>query len=154
MNTNLNNQIKILRKNGDTYQVIVNKLNICIGSVQYNLNPVYRDRSRATAKKWHINNKNNIRVRVMRSIASIKSRSKKKNYMPCIASHKELIDGFTGLCHICNTPEIECNKRLCLDHDHQTGKFRGWICHDCNWTLGKVKDSISILENLIKYLQK
>ena len=38
------------------------------------------------------------------------------------------------------------------DHDHKTDKFRGWICHRCNWVLGLVKDNKELLELMIKYL--
>lgn len=44
--------------------------------------------------------------------------------------------------------------RICVDHCHQTGKIRGWLCDDCNVALGRVDDRIDILKNLIKYLTK
>ena len=35
-----------------------------------------------------------------------------------------------GACEIC-----EKEKKLCLDHDHKTGLFRGWLCFSCNTKL-------------------
>jgi hypothetical protein len=52
-------------------------------------------------------------------------------------------------CEICNN---KCN--TVFDHDHKTGKFRGWICHQCNISLGMVKDKIDILHKMIEYLVK
>ena len=40
-----------------------------------------------------------------------------------------------------------------LDHCHETLKFRGWLCNSCNIGLGKLKDSIEMLERGIKYLK-
>ncbi len=42
--------------------------------------------------------------------------------------------------------------KICFDHDHQTGKFRGWLCVRCNLVLGMVKDNIELLEKLKQYL--
>ena len=42
---------------------------------------------------------------------------------------------------------------LVLDHDHQTGKFRGWICDRCNLGIGKLGDNIEGLQRGIKYLE-
>jgi len=49
-----------------------------------------------------------------------------------------------------------CGKsgRICFDHDHKTGKFRGYICHNCNVVLGLIKDNSKILELMIEYLKK
>ena len=44
-------------------------------------------------------------------------------------------------------------RKIYFDHDHKTGKFRGWICVQCNIALGMVGDDISILEKLIDYLK-
>lgn len=44
--------------------------------------------------------------------------------------------------------------RICFDHDHKTGKFRGWICHRCNVVLGFVKDNSELLNELAEYLKK
>lgn len=41
-----------------------------------------------------------------------------------------------------------------LDHCHETGKFRGYICDYCNNALGRAKDNIKTLKNLIRYLEK
>jgi hypothetical protein len=40
-----------------------------------------------------------------------------------------------------------------LDHCHETGEFRGFLCSNCNLGLGKFKDDPEILLNAIAYLQ-
>jgi hypothetical protein len=42
----------------------------------------------------------------------------------------------------------------CVDHDHETGEFRGLLCHECNRALGLLKDSITTLQTLVLYLQR
>ena len=44
--------------------------------------------------------------------------------------------------------------KVCLDHNHKTGEFRGWICHRCNLALGLFKDNIGLLKATIEYLSK
>lgn len=64
------------------------------------------------------------------------------------------------LCEICGKEETQLSKkngthyRLALDHCHKTGKLRGMLCWRCNTTLGKVEDSISLLKEMILYLEK
>ncbi len=44
---------------------------------------------------------------------------------------------------------------ICLDHDHRTGKFRGWLCVPCNAILGLFERLIGderLLEGVQKYL--
>jgi len=45
-------------------------------------------------------------------------------------------------------------KKVCPDHDHQTGAFRGVLCHGCNAALGLVKDCPETLRRLANYLQR
>jgi hypothetical protein len=39
-----------------------------------------------------------------------------------------------------------------LDHDHKTGKFRGWICHNCNQGIGKLGDDLEGICRAALYL--
>ncbi len=58
-------------------------------------------------------------------------------------------------CKICNVIGEDTHKgMLCLDHDHTSGKIRGFLCDRCNMGLGHFKDDISLLEKAIEYLQK
>ena len=57
-------------------------------------------------------------------------------------------------CEVCGAFGKDLKKGLCYDHNHKTGKFRGWICGRCNFALGLVKDSKDILNMLIDYLDK
>ncbi|KKM00938.1 hypothetical protein LCGC14_1799470, partial [marine sediment metagenome] len=51
-------------------------------------------------------------------------------------------------------PEAECNKKLCLDHCHETGEFRGWLCRHCSMVIGQLKDSREIALNALLYIQR
>ena len=56
-------------------------------------------------------------------------------------------------------PDTYSNKgnaiaKFCLDHDHSTGTFRGWLCVKCNTGLGLLQDSPSILRSAATYLEK
>lgn len=42
----------------------------------------------------------------------------------------------------------------CLDHCHETGAFRGWLCFRCNTAIGKLGDNLAGLERAIAYLRK
>ena len=63
-------------------------------------------------------------------------------------------------CPCCNrtAEEVEdmfSNRRAwALDHDHKTGKFRGWICSYCNIGLANFNDDPIAMKRAIEYLQK
>ena len=50
-------------------------------------------------------------------------------------------------CEVCGSTE-----RLCIDHDHNTGKVRGILCGRCNIALGLLKDNPIYIDNLKEYL--
>lgn len=55
-----------------------------------------------------------------------------------------------GRCAICG--KFNGSKRLCVDHNHETGKVRGLLCDPCNKVLGFAHDDCSVLTNARKYL--
>ena len=46
------------------------------------------------------------------------------------------------------------NYSIVCDHDHKTGKIRGYICDNCNTGMGRAKDNVEILQNWIEWLKK
>lgn len=59
-----------------------------------------------------------------------------------------------GICEGCRTPFAVTKRGACLDHDHTRNEFRGWLCHNCNCTLGYAKDSRERLLLLVDYLDR
>jgi hypothetical protein len=54
----------------------------------------------------------------------------------------------SGACEICFR-----HADLQLDHDHETGAARGWLCGSCNRAIGLLQDSPKLLAQAINYLQ-
>jgi hypothetical protein len=52
-----------------------------------------------------------------------------------------------GLCKICGK-----EKRLVVDHCHETGQVRGMLCFSCNTGIGQLGDSVDMLKAAIAYL--
>jgi len=74
----------------------------------------------------------------------------KRKYHLTVEQYEALIRKQGGVCAVCKR---HTGKHLHVDHDHATGKVRGLLCPTCNSALGHAKDSVSILEGLIKYLR-
>jgi len=55
-------------------------------------------------------------------------------------------------CIICHRHKDELGYTLHIDHNHETGKFRGLLCYNCNAGLGNFRDNIDSLKNAINYL--
>lgn len=51
-------------------------------------------------------------------------------------------------CECCN----EIPNKWCLDHDHQTQEFRGWLCDKCNTGIGKLGDNLDGIVQALNYL--
>lgn len=58
-----------------------------------------------------------------------------------------------GCCAICGTPEAELKRRLCIDHDHETGKVRGLLCDPCNNGIARFKEDVDSLRAAAAYLE-
>ena len=58
-------------------------------------------------------------------------------------------------CDMCGRKENiieQKNSRIVFDHDHKTGKFRGWICDSCNRGLSNLGDDLEGVERARNYL--
>lgn len=78
--------------------------------------------------------------------------ARKAGYAPPAISGESLSDIFTqhdGRCDICDQSDVT----IVVDHDHESGSFRGLICRECNLGLGHFKDSIDAIEKAAGYLR-
>ena len=97
-------------------------------------------------KQWGINNRWN------RALTQSRTAAKKREYILCSATAEELKAAFTGKCDLCGCPEMECTTQLHMDHDHETGEFRGFLCARCNIGIGHFRDSEELLIDALHYL--
>lgn len=108
----------------------------------------YRNRNKAKCnarqRNYYANNKH---VAVAQNL--------RRYYGLTLKFYRQALKDQNGKCAICDAGEESTTKRrLSVDHDHETGKFRGLLCDRCNRGLGLLKDSEEVLNRAIAYLKK
>ena len=76
----------------------------------------------------------------------------KKLYGITIEEYNRLLKEQDECCAICGKHQLDFEKHLVVDHDHNTGEVRGLLCNNCNLMIGNSKDDPDILINGSKYL--
>ena len=59
-----------------------------------------------------------------------------------------------GRCAICGSSVPGSKRGWAVDDDHESGRVRGVLCHQCNLLRGAAKDSPEILEVAIAYIRQ
>jgi hypothetical protein len=83
----------------------------------------------------------------------------KYKYSLTVGELLEALERQNGGCAICSSklPDLMVyNNRkrgYAIDHNHETGEFRGILCLPCNTVLGMAKDSPDLLERAASYLK-
>jgi hypothetical protein len=108
-----------------------------------------RERAKASQKAW-----------VSRNLDYVRGYQKewaKKNRASKTAAQRTRrgVSGITreapGNCECCG---VELVKNVNCDHDHETGKFRGWLCSKCNLGIGLLGDTLESVLRAVDYLMK
>jgi len=127
----------------------------------------HKEHKETVNEKHRIYYKNNREKRLESSRVFRKKNRERIDYRKLLVRHnisKDQHDIYTALfggrCNICGGEEKNNKKtnghpmRLFLDHDHATGKVRGFLCNRCNLVLGNLNDSVSLFTAAAKYLEQ
>jgi len=55
-------------------------------------------------------------------------------------------------CAICGVKRSKNGRRLSVDHNHATGKVRGLLCNECNFSVGLMRERPELLERAAQYI--
>ena len=82
-----------------------------------------------------------------------RSKNGKKLCNTCRGKRENIIKTFRhlrkDLCEICGSTED-----LCIDHNHETDKYRGTLCRKCNAAIGSFNDDPILLIEAARYVMK
>jgi len=82
------------------------------------------------------------------STAALRSRG-----IRTIDALEKLIAEIGDRCESCGKSAEDVDQ-LCVDHDHQTGSFRGILCRACNTGLGLLGDAPAGVAAMLAYLER
>ena len=96
--------------------------------------------------------KDRVRKRHLENPARTKNNDLMRTYGITLEEHTRMFEEQNGVCYLCKKPGDGRWKKLCVDHDHETGKVRKLLCRSCNTALGQVGDNVDLLKAMIDYL--
>ena len=126
---------------------------------EFYVHPLTRDRRQSRCKRCQNRDSaeryrnTSIETRAKR-IATIKARK----YGMTLDELRSIIDAHDENCDLCGKPDTTHRKRtwtrqLTLDHDHETGRFRGLLCSPCNLALGNANNDPALLRRMADYIE-
>jgi hypothetical protein len=105
-----------------------------------------REQMREYQRAYYRRNKQKCDARSRDWYAKNKLGRQRHNYQ---YRYGQLPDKQPKVCELCSK-----SRKLYVDHDHTTGKIRGWLCAGCNTGLGKLGDSLVGLIRAVQYLKR
>lgn len=106
-----------------------------------------KEKADIRSKQWYRENKEKVSQKN-------RDRDLKINFGMTRQDYNRLFQIQGGTCAICKIHQMQVNKNLRVDHCHETNKIRGLLCHNCNVSLGLLRESIPTLKAMIEYLEK
>lgn len=94
----------------------------------------YREKCEVRYRKWRSENPDTSRA--------VSRRSSYRKYGLTASQVEDMLERQSRRCLICSALHGEASgqhRRLCIDHDHVTGKVRGMICSRCNLDVGALE---------------
>jgi ferredoxin len=98
-----------------------------------------REEYNRKAREWRLNNIDKNRRTVLKQLYDITPEEV-----------EQMEQAQAGLCAICHK-KCPTNRRLSIDHDHETGRVRGLLCLKCNVAIGAL-NTPELLEQAKAYL--
>ena len=113
----------------------------------------HQKKRRAKTARWRAANPERVKEyatrierRARRTANQRRHMAKKLGFAECTVYPPPPTDSKCAICHR--------EAPLALDHDHETGRFRGYICRDCNMGLGKLGDGLESSRRVLQYLER
>ena len=66
----------------------------------------------------------------------------------------EMLEKQAYRCAICGRHQEELDRRMAVDHDHDTGNNRELLCNNCNVGIGHLRDNPALIRKAAEYLEK
>lgn len=129
----------------------VRKRQSCRQREKYARDPKTRERLKTHAALYY----NTLEGRCRAAITNARTSARRLGHAPCVSTWEEVRDALVAqnyCCKVTGVPEAFLNRKLCMDHCHETGEFRGWICNEANCILGYAKESLEFLSSVTAYL--
>lgn len=106
------------------------------------------------AMSWYYKNSEKAKARARENrkkdpLASVRPRAKRRGISVETYLAMEREQG--GVCLICKG---NTNRRLAIDHDHETGEVRGLLCGKCNTGIGQFDEDPDRMRAAIAYLEE
>jgi hypothetical protein len=83
-----------------------------------------------------------------------KQKNLKRKYGLTLEEYYTKLKAQNHKCAICGVDEVDLERSLCVDHDHNTNVIRDLLCHACNLGIGMFKENKDYLKKAIAYLNK